>query len=663
MCLNENSASFKYLSPVKAEPSTDYHCPPGTHFQCPGQDYCLPVYLRCNGVADCMGQEDEDGCEGYRCPGFYRCRGSAVCLHPDHVCDGMFQCPERDDELLCEAECPEENCVCRGLAFTCTTRVDLSRFTDVRYLDATGSGITPDQLRDNRMLVHLGLSRCDLQHVQHLSFPNLNSLDLSYNHISEVSTDHLLGLVSLRVLDLSANPLTSLFTSAKTTATVPSLRLLDLSQGAIRRINVSLVASFPNIEVMNLTFSGITHLAGNSSRFLPKLQVLLLEGCLVTDFPEEFFKELGHLRYLKSDNYKLCCSQVLPDQFDQNNCHAPMDTISSCDNLLSSTAYRAVLVAFAALSLTGNLACLVLRRVARRTNPESASTVFAAHLSASDLLMGVYVAVVRCADAVYEGRYVWEDSAWRHSAACRTASAFSSVSSFVSTALFFLMTLHCCLGMWSHSGRRFSVRSAHAASAVCWAGGVLLAVLPMLPKASRVGLYHLIGLCVPLPVISYSANSAAYQFFIVSSSLALTLTLLTTVGIAALYVVIRVRDDVIFVLTHDVTSSSQQRHDLAHARCVVLLAACRSLSWLPLTFATLMMMTSREDLVSKKVMLGLVVVMLPLSSSANPLLFLLHHVQERRRLVQRERLLKRMGLKRSTQTTAENQGVVDGHTL
>nr|KAG5708620.1 hypothetical protein BaRGS_033041 [Batillaria attramentaria] len=64
------------------------------------EGYCLPVYLRCNNVDDCPGREDEAGCDGYTCPGFYHCRASSVCVHVDHLCDGVFQCPQHDDEFL-----------------------------------------------------------------------------------------------------------------------------------------------------------------------------------------------------------------------------------------------------------------------------------------------------------------------------------------------------------------------------------------------------------------------------------------------------------------------------------------------------------------------------------------------------------------------------------
>ena len=55
---------------------------PETHFRCPGNwTYCMPVFVRCNGVHDCPGREDEAGCDSYTCPGFYRCRASAICVH------------------------------------------------------------------------------------------------------------------------------------------------------------------------------------------------------------------------------------------------------------------------------------------------------------------------------------------------------------------------------------------------------------------------------------------------------------------------------------------------------------------------------------------------------------------------------------------------------
>ena len=169
-----------------------------SHFICPSDAFtCLPVFLRCNGVFDCPLHEDEAACDSYTCPGFYRCRGSRVCVHPDHVCDGVPHCPQRDDELLCHLTCPDE-CVCHGWAFVCKDVIRAPTFSQLRYLDVSGTGMTPQLLLHNRMLIHLSLAACHLEHLENLTLPNPRSLD-SENQLTSVCGDHFSGVPLLYV--------------------------------------------------------------------------------------------------------------------------------------------------------------------------------------------------------------------------------------------------------------------------------------------------------------------------------------------------------------------------------------------------------------------------------------------------------------------------------
>ena len=198
----------KLRASFTARPMTPRARCPETHFRCAEKEgFCLPVYLRCNGVDDCPGREDEAGCEEYTCTGWYRCRGLlTVCLHPDHLCDGEYQCPLRDDELNCIATCPE-SCTCYGLAFFCTRPFWVFRYPELRFLEARGTGLLPRNMADNILLVHLGLGLCGLHSLHLPSLPNLHSLDLADNRLRAVTSAHLSHLKHLQHLSLAGNPL------------------------------------------------------------------------------------------------------------------------------------------------------------------------------------------------------------------------------------------------------------------------------------------------------------------------------------------------------------------------------------------------------------------------------------------------------------------------
>ncbi|XP_070177756.1 G-protein coupled receptor GRL101-like [Littorina saxatilis] len=214
-------------------PSSGSNTCPDTHFQCPGGGYCMPVFVRCNGVNDCPGHEDEEGCDTYTCPGFYRCRNSRICLHADHVCDGLYHCPLQDDERYCHIHCPT-NCTCYGFAFTCPRVFPVLQFPDLRYLDASDSGVSLQHLTHNVMLIHLGVARCGLTDLGNVTLPNLQSLDLSDNQVVSVSTGDLSLFPNIGELYLSGNPLTSLLpTDANRSIVFPLIHTLDVELQAV----------------------------------------------------------------------------------------------------------------------------------------------------------------------------------------------------------------------------------------------------------------------------------------------------------------------------------------------------------------------------------------------------------------------------------------------
>ena len=462
---------------------------PLTHFQCPPRGYCLPVFVRCNGVKDCPGQEDEARCRFFTCPGFYRCLNSKVCLHPDHVCDGVFHCLKRDDELFCDLRCPQW-CTCYGSAFFCSQRFMTDRESSLRFLDVSGSRMSPRDVARYEMLVYLSLSACGLSFLHSLTLSNLRTLDVSHNYLSTISTQDLQGLAFLQHLVLADNPVMSLFNSNTSAVVHDSLLTLDLAHTPLQQNDLKFLSIFPNVRKLNFSLCGIGGIAGPALQAVPSLVEIDLRGCPMLSFQRGLFKDLDKLEQVFTDNTKLCCPALLPAHFNLLNCHAPFDEISSCKALLRSSVYRVCLSILATFALSGNAASFVFRVFSKIKKTKLAFGVFVTHLCVSDFLMGVYLAIIGVADLVYLGSYLWNDSHWRFSSACTFAGFLSMLSCEVSAFVACLITVDRFLVLRSPFGQiRFSKTTAHVAATAAWSVGVVIAAVPLLPAASHWGFY------------------------------------------------------------------------------------------------------------------------------------------------------------------------------
>ena len=611
-----------------------FYCPE-THIQCPDVWYCLPVYVRCNGVYDCPGREDEQGCRDAVCPGYYRCRGSAVCLHPDHVCDGYQHCPEQDDELLCWLSCPVQ-CACLGLAFKCnlTSQLPLT----LRALDVSGSSVTLSRLQDFVMLVYLDLSNCNLTAVTRMSFPNLQTLCLRRNSIRNVGLKDLMHVYKLRHLYLSQNPLTALFPpDANSSLSLSALKTLDVSGIPFHKLDLSILDIFPELHSLNLSDTGVVQLL--SSRRTPlfskrtplsKLQVIDLRGCSVLWFPPQLFRGLDNLQQVFGDTFKLCCSQVLPAGFDPNNCHAPVSEISSCDNLLRSNMYRLFLTVFAIFALSGNVFSLLFRLCGSKVSKGSGYSVFVTHLCISDGLMGVYLAVVGVADKVYQNNYLWQEITWKNSALCKTAGFLALLSTEMSAFIVCFITLERFLVIrFPFSQLRFQPWSAHTVCCLHWLLLMFVATVPFFPAHTHWGFYSHTDICIPLPITrsSFAGHSFAFGVMIV---LNMILFVAIAVGQTAIYSAIRTN-------TLSSTDTSRKQQDLNIARRLATIAATDFVCWFPVGLLGLLAATGTA--VPGEVNVAMATLVIPLNSAMNPFLYTMNVLLEKRRQAREERIL------------------------
>ncbi|KAL8595638.1 hypothetical protein ACOMHN_025674 [Nucella lapillus] len=486
---------------------------PDSHFRCPGNfNDCLPVYTRCNLMYDCIGHEDEEGCEELTCPGFFRCRLSKLCLHSDHVCDGWSHCPMSDDELSCDIICPV-NCLCQGYTFQCPQPFSASLFPQLRYLDVTGSGMTLHDVSNNTMLVGIVFAHCSLILLHKTQLVNLKYLDLSYNKLYTVNLAVFLGLENLQTLSLSNNPLTSISVGPPSDRQYSDLQALDLSFTTLAVLETRVFSVVPGLKKLNLTSTSIHTISPDGFQLPQHLTELFMDGSFVKTFPSDIFKDLSSLRYISPQNYKLCCSEILPYNFDQSNCIAARDEISSCEDLLQSWTYRGFLGLIACLSLMGNAACCCARFFASSLASSSGFSVFVTNLTVADFLMGVYIAIIGVADHQFHGKYLCNDDMWKNSATCKGAICLSLLSSEVSVLIIWFITLDRFIVLhFPFNIVRFDKTSAAVASLFIWLAGFLLAVLPLLPKTSHWQFYSQTGICIPLPVTRHEFKGRVYSF-------------------------------------------------------------------------------------------------------------------------------------------------------
>nr|KAG5710942.1 hypothetical protein BaRGS_013676 [Batillaria attramentaria] len=560
------------------------------------------LHFDCNLETECRAGEDERGCPytSAACgPGFIdagkKCYRYVTVRKEITWDDAYQQCRSfgerlQDDELLCDLTCPQ-GCDCQGLAFDCNQMFSASAYPHLRYLDASTSGMTPDDLTSNVYLTFVGLR-------------NLN------------------------VLRLAANPLTSL-TNGGAKDLHANLHTLDLSLTDLDSYNGQILADFPNVTNLNMSHSALTTITVEGFKSTPGLEVLDVRQSPLEEFPHHLLQYLSSLHIVYASNFKLCCAATLPENFNPNNCHAPMDEVASCDDLLRSNAYRGFLWVMASMAIVGNAGSFAARIVQK----EAAKTgfhVFVTNLSVADFLMGVYLTIIGVADQVYRGIYLWNDSLWKGSVACTMAGFLSLLSSEVSAFFICLITLDRFLVLrFPFSVRHFRKWSALVLSTVAWATGFALAIAPLLPMTSEWEFYSQTGICIPLPVTRKAFGGQSYAFGLM---VVLNFVLFILIAIGQILIFLSVRKNTI--------TSNQGNQDATIARRLTSIALSDFLCWFPI--GLLGLLASKGTPISGEVNVAMVIFVVPLNSGLNPFLYTFNVIMEKRRKAAEGRLLQQL---------------------
>ncbi|KAL8574516.1 hypothetical protein ACOMHN_060186 [Nucella lapillus] len=598
-------------------------CPRG-FFQCTRGGYCLELSLRCNGVADCAGRQDDAGCQDYACHGLYRCRGSRICLPDSELCDGFPKCPLLDDESFCDLECPP-GCTCYGLAFFCPGGFTGREFPECRYLDASGSGVGSQNLAHNMMLVYLSLARCGLTRFTNVTLPNLLHLDLTDNLIQHLTSLHLHRVHNLRVLLLAGNPLAASGLEDSEMPGLPlTLRSLDLSRVALPVLEVH--RSLPELQRLNLSATGLEVLEEPGFQALPALRALDLRACPLTSIPPGLFYGLKQLGSVRADTFRVCCRAVLPAGVNLKKCNADANSLSSCERLLKNKLHIVFVAVFAVFCVLANMVHVGVRVLVKNERVSSSSyAILLVHLCGSDFVMGVYLTVIGLADHFFQDVYLWRDVSWRHGLTCKLTGSLLLLSCEVSSFLVLSITLERLAATYHGGEWKVLPAVAHATGVVCWLAGAALATGPYFRDQGAV--FSTSALCVPAP---FSPHSRGY----VHGVTILFLTALhALVFLLQVPLYLRTRPQIMDILD----TQQRPRLESGPARCFLPVAVARCLCWISMAAVGWTWCVHPQSCGGGvREMLG--VVALPLGSVLQPIMYCYGLWQERQLSLHQDRV-------------------------
>ena len=597
---------------------------PETHYLCRIERlYCLPIYTRCNGFSDCIYGEDERNCESITCPYLYNCRDSTICVHADHMCDGWPQCPQHDDEWLCDMTCPAQ-CLCQGHAFLCPQPFPAHLFPQLRYLDARGSRMKPSVLNNKTYLVNLNLAYCFISFLSDMEFPNLKFLDLSNNKLTNITMNIFLPLGNLQSLSFQGNPLTSIV-SGTSHLKQHALQRLDLSRTCLGMFDSQTIRQFLGLQYMNVSYAALQSVGPGGFKSAPSLKELDVRGNTIDTFPTDVFDGVTKIAIVLSSNYRLCCKDVLSAA---TKCIAPQYFLHSCEHMIESNINRFTFWFVAIVSVLGNLICVAGHYSLKKLQFGNNAIACMASLQCSNFCTGLYTGVIVSADSMFSGRFFHHEDEWKDSVACKVAGFMSLMSSQVSIFTIFFLTLdHLIVLCFPHSKYRLSRRSATVACGSVWFAGFLLACMPLLPDLSHLGRYDRTALCNVMARDKLHFNKE-FQFFYATVTLNCIICLI--VSAVEVFVYRAIPKQWLLI-------NPNRNPAYVSAELVLKLATTNVVVWLSVTATSVLSLASGAE--TEETNVTMAVMVLPLSSAVNPLLYLWHVVAFNLRKKQEERLL------------------------
>uniref|UniRef100_A0A672S6D9 Leucine rich repeat containing G protein-coupled receptor 6 n=1 Tax=Sinocyclocheilus grahami TaxID=75366 RepID=A0A672S6D9_SINGR len=437
--------------------------------------------------------------------------------------------------------------------------------------------------------------------------------DLSWNRINTIHPDAFSSLQSLIKLDLTGNRLSSLPLTGLTSLTHLKLKGNMALSRSFRE------EDFPNIRVIEMPYAYQCCVFGACKGKGYKAASQWEEQ--MGSEEEDVQKKALSLFPIHTDtNYDLDLEEfqlAIEESKLQTSiqCTPIPGPFKPCDNLFDSWVVRLGMWLISLVSLMGN--SLLLMTVFASPSYLSPVKFIIGTISGTNLLTGLCTGTMALVDARTFGEFALHGAQWEMGTGCQATGFLSVLASEGSILFLTLAAVQCsvsvsCARAYSKSPSLGSVR---AAAVACLALSLAVATLPLI----GVGEYGVTPLCMPSPLPDGEPSTLGFMVALIMMN-SLCFLVITGTYIKLYWELMKGDFDSIW--------------DCAMIKHVAWLIFTNCLLYCPVAFLTFSSLLGLFP-VSEEVVKSVVLVLLPLPASINPLLYLLFnpHFREDARLL------------------------------
>ncbi|XP_062590173.1 G-protein coupled receptor GRL101-like [Saccostrea cucullata] len=488
---------------------------------------------------------------------------------------------------------------------------------DSRMVDLSGNKLTSFVISQNTEFLYIKNNMLsdivkNYANLDQLQYYPLSILDISFNKISKIRREDFSYYVLLVSLNLSGN--------------------------LIEHIDVDIFSDLTMLVSIDLSENKISRIQREHFRSLSQLRYLYIQKNDIFSVSSDIFHGLVNMRYLQVESFSICCAK--PQSMYNIECVAPVNELSSCDYLIAVPILNVAIWYMALFALFGNLTVLFYNAFHLKSKTQTSYLILTINLSCADLLMGVYLFIIAIVNLDYTGRYGLMDYTWRHSYLCILAGIIATVSSEASVFTVFLITVDRFLAIkYTISEKRITKKGAIFICFCIWTLSLLIATLPLLPFPTSFfnEFYSQSGVCISLPLSVIRKVGWQYSMIIFVG-----LNTVLFIGILSGQIAIFVEA---LKIGKDVRTSKIRDREISLAKTLIAIVITDMFCWIPVGIIGTVTFFGTE--VSIEVYAWIIVLVLPINSALNPILYTLTSVVRQKgqlhmkRLTQENMLLRK----------------------